>query len=137
MAIICKDECIMMTLSKTLTPKLMALTLIGILALSGCSVFRVYTIDLPQGTPITSAQAAQVQVGMSADQVMYLLGSPAMKDTLNPNRFDYLYDYTAGTDGKRSGKQDVKNANQYLSVFFENGRVVRITGRESLPMTNH
>ena len=97
MAIICKDECIMMTLSKTLTPKLMALTLIGILALSGCSVFRVYTIDLPQGTPITSAQAAQVQVGMSADQVMYLLGSPAMKDTLNPNRFDYLYDYTAGT----------------------------------------
>ncbi|WP_420832149.1 outer membrane protein assembly factor BamE [Moraxella bovis] len=114
----------------------MALALVGTLALSGCSVFRVYTIDLPQGTPITFAQASQVQVGMTADQVTYLLGSPAMKDTLNPNRFDYLYDYTAGTDGKRAGKKDIKNASQYLSIFFENGRVVRIAGRESLPRRN-
>lgn len=126
-----------MTLSQTSTTKFITtLTLIGTLALSGCSMFRVYTIDLPQGTPITSAQAAQIQVGMTADQVTYLLGSPAMKDTLNPNRFDYLYDYTAGTDGKRADKKDIKDAGQYLSIFFENGRVVRIVGRDSLPLRN-
>lgn len=107
--------------------------LVGITVLSGCSVFRVYTIDLPQGTPITAAQAAQIQVGMSADQVLYLLGSPALRDTLNPERFDYLYDYTAGTDGKKAKKPNVKNASQYMSIYFENGRVVRISGRESLP----
>lgn len=103
--------------------------------LAGCSVFRVYTIDLPQGTPITTAQANQIKVGMTADQVLYLLGSPALRDTLNPDRFDYLYDYTAGTDGKKAKKPNVKNASQYMSIFFENGRVVRILGRESLPRT--
>lgn len=83
--------------------KFVALTLATTLALSGCSIFKVYTIDRPQGTPITADQAAQIKVGMSADQVTYLLGSPALKDTLNPNRYDYLYDYTAGTDGRRAG----------------------------------
>ncbi|MDO4450323.1 MAG: outer membrane protein assembly factor BamE [Moraxella sp.] len=116
--------------------KLSAVVLSGALVLSGCSVFRVYTIDLPQGTPITSAQASQVRVGMTADQVTYLLGSPAIKDTLNPDRFDYLYDYTAGTDGKRAGKKNIKNASQYMSIYFENGRVVRIAGRETLPLKN-
>lgn len=105
------------------------------LLLSGCGIFRVYTIDLPQGTPITTAQAAQVKVGMTQDQVLYLLGSPAMRDTLNPTRFDYLYDFKAGTDGKKAGKKDVKNASQYMSIYFENGRVVRIAGRETLPRT--
>lgn len=119
-----------------ISTKLASLALAGTLVLSGCSVFRVYTIDLPQGTPITSAQASQVQVGMTTDQVIYLLGSPAMRDTLNPDRFDYLYDYTAGTDGKRAGKKDIKKASQYLSVYFENGRVVKIVGRESLPIKN-
>lgn len=109
------------------------LSLSSVLALSGCGIFRVYTIDLPQGTPITQEKAAQLQVGMTADQVLYLAGSPAVRDTLNPNRWDYIYDYTAGTDGKRQGKPNVKNASQYMSVYFENGRVVRIDGRNNLP----
>ncbi len=117
-----------------MTTKLASFALMSTLFLSGCSVFRVYTIDLPQGTPITAEQASQVRVGMTADQVIYLLGSPALRDTLNPNRFDYLYDYTAGTDGKRAKKKDIKNASQYLSIYFENGQVVRILGRETLPI---
>ena len=120
------------------TLSLLTLGMAAVLTLSGCSAFRVYTIDLPQGTPLTAAQAAQVQVGMSANQVMYILGSPALKDTLAPNRWDYIYDYTAGTDGKRKGKADIKNASQYLSSYFNNqGQVVRIDGRDSLPATRH
>lgn len=118
--------------------KFASIGLVATLTLSGCSAFRVYTIDLPQGTPLTAAQAAQVQVGMSANQVLYILGSPALKDTLAPNRWDYIYDYTAGTDGKRKDKADIKNASQYLSVYFnEQGQVVRIDGRDSLPATRH
>lgn len=63
------------------TLSLLTLGMAAVLTLSGCSAFRVYTIDLPQGTPLTAAQAAQVQVGMSANQVLYILGSPALKDT--------------------------------------------------------
>ena len=120
------------------TLALLTLGMAAVLTLSGCSAFRVYTIDLPQGTPLTAAQAAQVQVGMSANQVLYILGSPALKDTLAPNRWDYIYDYTAGTDGKRKDKADIKNASQYLSIYFNNqGQVVRIDGRDSLPATRH
>ncbi|WP_323842429.1 MULTISPECIES: outer membrane protein assembly factor BamE [unclassified Moraxella] len=114
--------------------KLLATALLmSITALSGCNIFRVYTIDLPQGTPITAQQAAALQIGMTANQVLYFVGSPAIQDTLNPNRWDYLYDYTAGTDGKRKGQTNIKNASQRMSVYFDNGRVVRIDGRETLP----
>lgn len=93
--------------------------------LSGC----VYKIDLPQGTPVSPSKAVSVKVGMTPEQVLYILGSPAIKDPLAPNRWDYLYDYTAGTDGKRAGKPDVKNASRYISVHFgENGRVIRVDG---------
>ncbi|HQV26076.1 MAG TPA: outer membrane protein assembly factor BamE, partial [Acinetobacter sp.] len=62
------------------------LTLFVTSLLSGCSIFGVYKVDIPQGTPLTQAQAAQVQVGMSFQQVRFLLGSPTVTDPLNPSR---------------------------------------------------
>ena len=115
---------------------LLALTLGASVALSGCSLFSVYTIDLPQGTPITQMQAQKLQVGMNQNQVLYILGSPAIRDTLAPNRWDYIYDYQAGTEGKRKGIADVKNASQHLIVYFdEQGIVTRIEGVDSLPVS--
>ena len=123
---------------KNMTLKAASLGLVAMLALTGCNAFRVYTIDLPQGTPLSAAQASQVQVGMNANQVLYLLGSPALRDTLAPNRWDYIYDYTAGTDGKRNKKPDIKDASQYLSIYFNSqGIVTRIEGRDSLPANRH
>lgn len=105
-------------------------------AMSGCSLFSVYKIDLPQGTPITQTQAQKLQVGMNQNQVLYILGSPAIKDTLAPNRWDYIYDYQAGTEGQRKGIADVKNASQHLIIYFDaNGNVSRIEGIESLPQS--
>ncbi|WP_294032945.1 outer membrane protein assembly factor BamE [uncultured Moraxella sp.] len=128
----------MQTTKKSTLLKFASIGLVAMLALTGCNVFRVYTIDLPQGTPLSQAQADKVQIGMNANQVLYLLGSPSMRDTLAPNRWDYLYDYTAGTDGKRKKKPNVKDASQYLSIYFDNqGRVVRIDGKDSLPATRH
>ena len=108
--------------------------LVSTLALSGCSLFSVYKIDLPQGTPITQTQASRLQVGMTQSQVLYLLGSPAIRDTLAPNRWDYIYDYQAGTEGKRTGHDDITNASQHLIIYFnEAGEVSRIEGIDSLP----
>lgn len=104
------------------------------IAMSGCSLLSVYKIDLPQGTPITQVQAQKIKVGMNQNQVLYALGSPAIRDTLAPNRWDYIYDYKAGTEGARKGIADVKNASQHLIVYFdEAGVVTRIEGIETLP----
>ena len=108
--------------------------LTGVIALSGCSALSVYKIDLPQGTPITQQQAQKLKVGMNQNQVLYILGSPAIKDTLAPNRWDYIYDYEAGTEGRRQGKPNIHNASQHLKVYFDaNGIVTRIEGIETLP----
>lgn len=105
-------------------------------AMSGCSLLSVYKIDLPQGTPITQVQAQKLKVGMNENQVLYILGSPAIRDTLEPRRWDYIYDYKAGTEGQRSGIADVKDASQHLIIYFDtNGLVNRIEGLESLPTT--
>lgn len=120
----------MKLLKLTLCSTTLSLALIA----SGCSVFGVYKIDLPQGTPITQTQAQKIQVGMSQNQVLYLLGSPAMRDTLAPNRWDYIYDYTPGTYGKRDGKEAVQNASQHLIIYFDDTNIVtRVEGIETLP----
>ncbi len=108
--------------------------LVAVLGMTGCSALSVYTIDLPQGTPITQSQAQKLKTGMNQNQVLYILGSPAIKDTLVPNRWDYIYDYEAGTEGRRQGKPNIHNASQHLKVYFDaNGMVNRIEGIETLP----
>lgn len=108
------------------------LLLTAAVVLSGCQLFQVYRIDLPQGTPITQQQASQIQAGMNQEQVLYLLGSPAMRDTLAPNRWDYVYDYTAGTEGKRAKKD--KDVRQFFIYFDQNGRVAGTSGADTLPI---
>ncbi|HAR75938.1 MAG TPA: outer membrane protein assembly factor BamE, partial [Psychrobacter sp.] len=65
--------------------KMVITSILGVaVTMSGCSLLSVYKIDLPQGTPITQTQAQKIQVGMNQNQVLYLLGSPAIRDTLEP-----------------------------------------------------
>ena len=117
--------------------KLTMSAILGIaVAVSGCSMLSVYKIDLPQGTPITQTDAQKLKVGMNQNQVLYILGSPAIRDTLAPNRWDYIYDYKAGTEGRRKGIADVRNASQHLIIYFDaNGIVTRIEGIETLPIS--
>lgn len=122
--------------TRTLRQLMITATLAASVAMSGCSLLGVYKIELPQGTPITQTQAQKLQVGMNQNQVLYILGSPAIKDTLAPYRWDYIYDYKAGTEGQRSGIPNVKNASQHLVVYFDTkGIVTRIEGLESLPVS--
>lgn len=103
------------------------LTMMTVATLPACSWIGVYKIDIPQGTPISDEKLAQVQVGMNQNQVLYILGSPAFQDTLNPTRWDYLYDFTAGTNAKKDGKPSIHNAKQYAKIYFDQaGNVTRI-----------
>ena len=104
---------------------------VAILGLGGCHALRVYTTDLPQGNGITQAQAAKLKLGMTPSQVRYLLGSPMVTDTLNANRWDYLYTFRAGTYAKEAGIKDVRR--QHLTLLFEHGKLATITGQDTLP----
>ncbi len=120
----------------TLAPlaKPLAFSAVGLMlaGLTACSALSVYRIDIPQGTPLTQTQATQVQVGMSQQQVRYLLGTPSLTDTLNPLRWDYLYDYKAGTYARKAHTGDAHG--QHLVIYFDaGGNVERIEGLQTLP----
>ena len=108
------------------------LTLFVTSVLAGCSTLGVYKVDIPQGTPLTQVQAAKVQVGMSHQQVRFLLGSPTLTDPLNPLRWDYIYNYIPGTNAKKAKISAASG--QHLKIYFnQNGIVEKIEGLETIP----
>ncbi len=60
-----------------------ALTLI----LSGCA----HQMQIQQGIVFQASQIAELQVGMSQDQVTYILGTPNLVDPYHPNSWYYIY----------------------------------------------
>ncbi len=57
------------------------------LLLSGCA----YHMTIEQGINLTPTQIGQVQVGMSQDQVTYILGTPNLVDPYHPDTWYYVY----------------------------------------------
>lgn len=99
---------------------------------SGCAVFGVYRIDIPQGSPLTQAQVGQIKIGMTPAQVRYILGNPSIEDPLSPQRWDYVYHYTPGTYARQAGFKAVND--QHLVLFFDdNKKLLRIEGQASIP----
>ncbi len=84
------------------------------LAASGC----VYRMDIQQGNLLDAEQVDQVEVGMTRSQVRFLLGTPMVIDSFNPERWDYIYSLRRG----HSRKVD----RQHLIVWFEGDTVTRI-----------
>ena len=79
---------------------LTSLTLVGLLALAGCSFPGVYKIDIQQGNVVTQDMIDQLRPGMTRRQVRFIMGNPLIQDTFNTNRWDYLYSLQPG-GGKR------------------------------------
>jgi len=85
--------------------------------LCGCFI-KPYKFDLYQGNIITPDKVAQVQPGMSQEQVRYVLGTPMLNDVFETARWDYVY-------LEKPGKGPA--IRRHLAVFFDNGRVAKIT----------
>lgn len=109
-----------------------ALILLLLAGLSGCGNFlRVYKADIDQGNVVTKEMVERLKPGMTPGQVRYVLGTPLLTDTLNPKRWDYLYDYMPGTYARKAGLPPVDN--RRLTVVFENGVLTRIEGADTMP----
>lgn len=63
------------------------------LSLTACSTIQkvVYRIDVPQGNYLEAATVAQVQPGMTAQQVQYLLGTPVLINPYSNLTWYYVY----------------------------------------------
>ena len=73
----------------------------------------------PDSRHVTDEMVEQLQPGMSRRQVRFVMGTPLVEDTFNPDRWDYHY-------VKRNGTKTLSE-NQ-LTVFFEGDALVNVTG---------
>lgn len=66
------------------------------LTLSACSSW-VYRIDIPQGNYLEQKNIDKIQVGMTKEQVKFILGSPVLVDSFDNDTWNYIYRFKSGT----------------------------------------
>jgi outer membrane protein assembly factor BamE len=92
--------------------------LLAALVLAASAAGCIYRMDIQQGNLLDPEQVDQVEVGMTRSQVRFLLGTPMVIDTFDPDRWDYVYSLRRG----HSRKVD----RRHLVVWFEGDTVARI-----------
>ena len=88
-------------------------------SLSGCGFPGVYKIDIQQGNVVTQEMVDQLRPGMTTRQVRFIMGTPLIQDTFEPNRWDYLYSMQSGHNPREQER---------ISLMFENDRLVGLAG---------
>jgi outer membrane protein assembly factor BamE len=87
---------------------------------SGC----VYRASISQGNLIEQEDLDQVEVGMTRNQVRFLLGTPMIDDPFHQARWDYVYYITIG---RKSA-----TFKRWVTVVFENDIVTEINRDQEL-----
>ncbi|HDR8964494.1 outer membrane protein assembly factor BamE [Burkholderia vietnamiensis] len=108
----------------------------AVAALAGCSSYdsvtqRIaqsitpYRITVVQGNFVSQEKAAQLQAGMTREQVRALLGTPLLSDMFHADRWDYLFYF------KRGSTSVVQQRD--LVLTFAGDRLASWTGADNLP----
>ncbi len=106
-----------MTMRKT---TLLFLALFSLAAASGC----VYRAAVSQGNLIEQEDLDQIEIGMTKNQIRFLLGTPMIDDPFSRSRWDYVY-YI------RIGRKDASQK-RWVSVYFADEKVSEIKKDQEL-----
>lgn len=96
-----------------------AITLMCVSACGFVGFPGVYRINVEQGNIIDQEKVDKLKIGMSRRQVRFILGTPMIEDSFNPDRWDYTHTI-------RNGKKSILK--QDLTVYFEGEKLSRIEG---------
>jgi outer membrane protein assembly factor BamE len=106
---------------------LRALAAIAALFLVSCGSTRLhmptltpYRMEIQQGNFISQETVSQLKLGMSKDQVRFVLGTPLITDSFHADRWDYVY--------RRQKVNSSELEQRKLAVFFDDGKLKRIEG---------
>ena len=80
---------------------------------------RPYRIAIQQGNYVSQEMVSRLKLGMTREQVRFVLGTPLVTDIFHADRWDYVY--------YREVRGD-KPEQRRVSVFFEQERLARVTG---------
>ncbi|RHW75560.1 outer membrane protein assembly factor BamE [Colwellia sp. RSH04] len=95
------------------------------LSLSACSSW-VYRIDIPQGNYLEQKSIDKLQVGMTKEQVKFILGSPVVVDAFNKDAWHYVYKF-------KSGRNKKYNSKKAFILTFKEDKLIDANGDFTLP----
>jgi outer membrane protein assembly factor BamE len=78
-----------------------------------------YRMTIQQGNNLSQEMVAQLKLGMTREQVRFVLGTPLLMDVFHADRWDYVY-YREVPGGKKEQRN--------LSVVFEKDKLARVIG---------
>lgn len=97
------------------------------LSLVGCALVTPYTSPVSQGKIINNKQVFKVRPGITKSEVKYLLGSPDIIDTFNPNKYIYIKTY-------KDHMQKIKFDESDLVLTFSNDdKLIGVSGNYNPP----
>lgn len=94
--------------------------LAAVLASTGC----VYRQNISQGNLVKQDDLDQVEIGMTRNQVRFLLGTPLIDDPFHADRWDYVYYLKLGRDDA--------GFKRWVSIFFTEDKVSEIKKEQEL-----
>lgn len=98
----------------------LALIITALSLSSGC----VYRANISQGNLIKQEDMDQVEVGMTRNQVRFLLGTPLVDDPFHQARWDYVYYITIG--------REAAAFKRWVTIVFEDDVVTEISAEQEL-----
>ena len=94
--------------------------LVAVPLVAACTTFSVYRMEIQQGNYISQEAVSQLKLGMTKEQVRFVLGTPLVADIFHENRWDYVY--------RRQRENSRQVEERRVSVFFEGDKLVRLEG---------
>jgi outer membrane protein assembly factor BamE len=82
-------------------------------------VFSPYRPDIQQGNFVSQEMLAQLKVGQTREQVLFILGTPLLTDVFHAERWDYPF-YLARGDGELTTSR--------VTVHFKDNKVEKFDG---------
>lgn len=89
--------------------------IVSVLVTSGCQL--VYKHEMTQGNILPEDKLADLKVGLTMEQVHFLLGTPILDNYMHQDRWDYIYYLKPGY-----GKTERK----HVVVYFKDEKVSEI-----------
>jgi outer membrane protein assembly factor BamE len=123
--------------NKTAGLNRLAIAILTCALLVGCSTLRfpgVHRITIQQGNVITQTMIDKLKPGMTRSQVRFVLGNPVLDDSLNRDRWDYVYTVQLAGDTPAQAVLQVYFVEERLS-HFEGDFIPTDEKPEKEPMT--
>ena len=91
--------------------------------ISGC--ISMYRNDIAQGNYITQAQVDQLKLGMTKEQVRFVMGTPLLIDPFRPDRWEYVFTFQQANANTRTVRG--------VTVQFEQDRIAKVEATALVP----